>query len=215
MYCLSCWLFLSFRINRLCYQHHVYQPYQLFCVVEALGLPCGSLLHQCNELLGIWGVSYRHIQQSDRTAECLAVPLVCGGDVLRRHGPGYTERELQRGLLLQRGIGGAGRERVRQSIVSVRQSELRSPGWAAAVKHVRVAVSCGLLLPGRVCDADGVPCWAVLRECGSGQAERGMLCGVLLRRGEQHEPDGGGMSCGALLSCGDGGACEMSTGDVS
>jgi hypothetical protein len=178
-------------------------------------MSCRAFLRRGTEQLDGGAMSYRGFQQSDRTAECLAVPLVCGGDVLRRPGSGYTERELHRGLLLQRGIGGAGRERVRQSIVSVRQSELRSPGWAAAVKEVRGAVSCGLLLPGRVCDADGVPCWAVLRECGSGQAERGMLCGVLLRRGEQHEPDGGGMSCGALLSCGDGGACEMSTGDVS
>ena len=125
-----------------------------------------------------------------------------------------AERGVPGGVLLQRGVGGGGRERVRPTGCDVRQSELRFVVGGCSDAAVWRRVSGRVVLSGGVCVADGLPGGAVLRGGWSAERERGLRSRVLLSGAEQHEPEGCGLPRGTLLPGGDGGACEVSAGDV-
>lgn len=156
-------------------------------------------------------MSEGHVQQRDRAGEHLAVPAVPCGDVLRGCGSCRSERGLQRGVLLQRGERGGERERVRRAY-GVQRVELRG---------VRGSVSGGVVLSCGVGGAEAVWCGGVLRVGGALAGERALRCGVLLQGGggleraaERERGGVRGVSGGAVLSCGDGGADRVSAGDV-
>ena len=96
----------------------------------------------------------RDIQQRDGAGQHIAVQALPGGDVLCGHGAGGAKRELQRGLLLQRGLCGGERQRVRRTCI-VQRVELRGV-WGR--------VSCGVVVSCRICAADGVWSGSVLRD---------------------------------------------------
>ena len=117
---------------------------------------------------------------------------------------------MQRGLLLQRGISGGERERVRCARGVQRD----------AVCRMRGRVSCGVILPFGVGAADALRCGAVLRDRGAVAGERAVRRRVLLRECWGLERAAGrecgrvgAVSCWAILSCGDSGAIALSEGD--
>ena len=175
----------------------------------------GAVLYGRNEQLRCWAVSSRHVQQHDGAWQHITVPALLGGNVLRGCRACSAYRELQRGLLLQRRVGGGGRERVRQPRMGVRQPELRVHGGAQAVKQLRGPLPCGVVLSGWVGVANAMSCGAVLRDCWAAESERAMPCRVLLQRPEQLEPQGSCVPCGVLLSGWDSVAGQVRAGDVS
>ena len=149
---------------------------------ERRGVVCVSfwaLLHCGDAESGGRALSSGDVQQRDGAGEHLAVPAVPCGDVLRRNGADRAERQLQRGLLLQRGLCGGERERVRRAY-GVQRVELRG---------LRGRVSCGGVLSGGVSAADAVRGRAVLRDAGAVAGERAVRRRVLLwqRRGLERE----------------------------
>jgi hypothetical protein len=175
---------------------------------------CRLLLPGGAEQLRSWAMPSGDVQQCDRACERVAVPVVRGGYVLRRDGAGVAERGVPGGVLLQRGVGGGERERVRPTGCDVRQSELRFVVGGCSDAEVWRRVSGRVVLSGGVRVADAVPGGAVLQCDWSGERERGLRSRVLLSGAEQHEPEGCGLPRGTLLPGGDGGACEVSAGDV-
>lgn len=150
------------------------------------------------------------VQQRDGAGQHIAVQAVSGGDVLRRDGSCGAERAVQRGLLLQRGLSGGQRERVRCAR-GVQRDEL----W-----RLRGRVSCGVVLPFGVGAADALRCGAVLRDSGAVAGERAVRRRVLLRECWGLERAAGresgrvrAVSCWAVLPCGDSGAFAVSQGD--
>ena len=150
------------------------------------------------------------VQQRDGAGQPIAVQAVSGGDVLRRDGSCGAERAVQRGLLLQRGLSGGERERVRCAR-GVQRDELRI---------MRGRVSCGVVLPFGVGAADALRCGAVLRDSGAVAGERAVRRRVLLREWWGLERAAGrecgrvrAVSCWAVLPCGDSGAFAVSQGD--
>ena len=150
------------------------------------------------------------VQQRDGAGQHIAVPALSGGDVLRRDGACGAERAVQRGLLLQRGLSGGERERVRCAS-GVQRDEL----W-----RMRGRVSCGVVLSFGVRAADAVRRGAVLRDSGAVAGERAVRRRVLLRECWGLERAAGrecgrvrAVSCRAVLPCGDSGAFAVSQGD--
>ena len=171
----------------------------------------GALLHCGDAESGGRALSSGDVQQRDGAGEHLAVPAVPCGDVLRRYGADRAERQLQQGLLLQRGLCGGERERVRRAY-GVQRVELRG---------LRGRVSCGGVLSGGVSAADAVRGRAVLRDAGAVAGERAVRRRVLLweRRGLEREAGRelggvGALSGGAVLSGGKHAAVVVSEGDV-
>ena len=151
------------------------------------------------------------VQQRDGAGEHLAVSGLPCGDVLRGDWPDRAERHVQRGLLLQRGLGGGECERVRRAYC-VQRDELR---------RMRRGVSCGVVLPGGVCAADALWGRAVLWDGRTVAGQRALRRRVLLReRGGLEREAGrelggvGAVSGGTVLSYGDGGTFFVSEGDV-
>ena len=150
------------------------------------------------------------VQQRDGAGPHIAVQAVSGGDVLRRDGSCGAERAVQRGLLLQRGLSGGQRERVRCAS-GVQRDELR---------RMRGRVSCGVVLSFGVGAADALRGGAVLRDSGAVAGERAVRRRVLLRECRGLERAAGrepgrvrAVSCWAVLPCGNSGAFAVSQGD--